>query len=94
MSDRGRRGPAWARICRQVIGRAVADGIPCVRCHLPIDPPGTWPARHPKSPSVDHKIPLSKAPHLAENLDNLRAMHYGCNSARGDGTHESINRTW
>jgi 5-methylcytosine-specific restriction endonuclease McrA len=90
----GRKGRPWVRIQRQVVAWAVAQGIPCAKCGLPIDPPGIWPHRHPKSPSVDHKVPLSKAPSRAHDPDNLRAMHYGCNSSRGDATHEHVRRAW
>jgi 5-methylcytosine-specific restriction endonuclease McrA len=90
----GRKGRPWTRLQRQVIDHAVAYGIPCEKCHQLIDPPGTWPHRHPKSPSVDHRVPLSKDRALAHDRNNLRAMHYGCNSARGDGTHEHVTRQW
>jgi 5-methylcytosine-specific restriction endonuclease McrA len=33
--------------------------------------------------TADHVIPLSLAPHLAEEADNLRPAHRGCNSSRG-----------
>lgn len=90
----GRKGRPWERLAKQVIGYAVEKGKPCPRCHKPIDPPGTWPARHPLSPSVDHIVPLSVDGSRAHDPANLRAMHFGCNSGRGDGTHERVRRTW
>jgi 5-methylcytosine-specific restriction endonuclease McrA len=90
----GRKGRPWTRLQRQVINRAVFLGEVCPRCKQPIDPPGKWPDRHPLSPSVDHIVPLSVDPTRAHDITNLRAMHFGCNSGRGDGTHERIRREW
>ena len=90
----GRKGRPWVRLQQRVIARAVAEGIPCPRCRKLIDPPGTWPDRHPLSPSADHIVPLSKDPSRANDITNLRAMHFGCNSGRGDGSHERIKREW
>lgn len=47
-----------------------ADDI-CRRCHLP------------GADSVDHIIPVSKAPWLALEPTNCRPMHRRCNSKRG-----------
>lgn len=90
----GRKGRPWERLARQVIGLAVSRGESCPRCHQAIDPPGTWPPRHPLSPSVDHIVPLSIDASRAHDPSNLRAMHYGCNAARGDGTNQRVKRTW
>jgi hypothetical protein len=90
----GRKGRPWERIRKRVIDHAIDAGIPCVKCGQLIDPVGTWPDRHPKSPSADHKVPLSKAPWLANDPDNLRAMHLGCNSSLGNGSHQHVSRTW
>lgn len=53
----------------------------CWRCGGEWDPDA--PARTWWSFSVDHVLPASTHPHLALVRDNLRAAHYGCNSARG-----------
>ena len=90
----GRKGRPWVRMQHQVIARAVAYGIPCPRCKRLIDPPGRWPHRHPLSPSVDHIVPLSVDPSRAHDITNLRAMHFGCNARRGDGSNERVRREW
>lgn len=33
--------------------------------------------------TVDHVVPLKLAPHLGEDIDNLRPAHRGCNSSKG-----------
>jgi 5-methylcytosine-specific restriction endonuclease McrA len=96
----GRKGRPWVRISRQVIAHAIEHGTPCPRCGKPLDPAGTWPPRHPLSPSVDHRVPLSVDPSRAHDPSNLRAMHYGCNASRGarlddDSTrHDTVKRSW
>jgi 5-methylcytosine-specific restriction endonuclease McrA len=77
----GRKGRPWRRIRAQVIAAAV--GSPCAECGKPLQPPGTWPYRHPLSLSVDHIEPLSKAPERAHDPTNLRCLHLGCNSSLG-----------
>jgi 5-methylcytosine-specific restriction endonuclease McrA len=90
----GRKGRPWVRLQRQVIARALYDETPCPKCGKPLDPPGRWPDRHPLSPSVDHIVPLSKDPSRAHDPTNLRAMHFGCNSSRGDATKRRVDRQW
>ncbi|HEY6107634.1 MAG TPA: HNH endonuclease [Gemmatimonadales bacterium] len=82
------------RIQQQVIAHAVAYGIPCAACNKLIDPPGRWPRWHSLSPSVDHIVPMSADPSRAHDITNLRAMHYGCNSRRGDGEKQRMQRAW
>ena len=89
----GRKGRPWVRLQRRVINQAVARGDLCPRCKGRIDPPGTWPDRHPLSPSVDHIVPLSVDPSRAHDITNLRAMHFGCNAGRGTGE-QRIKREW
>ena len=36
--------------------------------------------------TVDHIVPRSIAPELAESIDNLLPAHRGCNSSRGNRT--------
>lgn len=96
----GRKGRPWERMAKQVIGLAIALGSPCARCGKPLDPVGTWPPRHPQSPSVDHIVPLSVDPSRAHDWTNLRAMHYGCNASRGarlddnSTRRDAIKRSW
>lgn len=56
------------------------DGWICQLCHEPIDQSIAWP--HPKSPSIDHIIPLSKGG--AHALSNVQSAHLGCNSSKCD----------
>lgn len=89
----GRKGRPWERLRKQAIGTAMQRDPTCPRCHQPLDPPGTWPDRHPLSLSVDHILPLS-AGGAGNDPANLRVLHYGCNASRGDGTHERVSRAW
>ncbi|MEU9218915.1 HNH endonuclease [Streptomyces sp. NPDC048376] len=62
------------------------DGWVCQLCHEPIDQTIAWP--HPKSPSIDHIIPLSRGG--AHALSNVQSAHLGCNSSKRDrDTHEA-----
>ena len=76
----GRRGSTW----RRLHARVRAQGDPCWRCNRPINYDA--PPRAPQSFSVDHIIPLSVDPSLAHDMDNLRAAHFSCNAAYGNGT--------
>lgn len=58
------------------------DGIACAACGRPVE--GGLRARHPDGPSLDHRVPFSLGG--SDALDNLRLMHFGCNSARGNRT--------
>ncbi|WP_414820613.1 HNH endonuclease [Streptomyces anthocyanicus] len=58
----------------------VRDGWTCQLCHEPIDQSIVWP--HPKSPSIDHVIPLSRGG--AHALSNVQSAHLGCNSSKCD----------
>jgi 5-methylcytosine-specific restriction endonuclease McrA len=72
-----------------------AEETTCWRCGHPIDK--RLPPRHRESFSVDHIIPISINPGLAYVRSNLRAAHYGCNSARGNRTDEPAlitSRRW
>ncbi len=58
----------------------VRDGWTCQLCHEPIDRAIVWP--HPKSPSIDHIVPLSRGGTHA--LSNVQSAHLGCNSSKRD----------
>ncbi|WP_159107502.1 HNH endonuclease [Streptomyces rubrogriseus] len=58
----------------------VRDGWTCQLCHEPIDRAIAWP--HPKSPSIDHIVPLSRGG--AHALSNVQSAHLGCNSSKRD----------
>lgn len=86
----GRSGRRWRALVQRVRAR---DRV-CYRCRQPID----WsvPYRDPEtgevnpdSGSVDHVVPLSIRPDLAEDLANLAAAHLQCNQAAGAKTAQS-----
>lgn len=58
----------------------VRDGWICQLCHELIDQAIAWP--DPKSPSLDHIIPLSKGGE--HSMSNVQSAHLGCNSSKGD----------
>lgn len=78
---------AW-RLVRAAVLR---DATVCSLCGRPLD--FEAPARSAMSPSVDHVIPLkamrgydeATRREMAFSIDNLRAVHYGCNARRGAG---------
>jgi 5-methylcytosine-specific restriction endonuclease McrA len=86
----GRTGHAWRLARAQVLRR----GCSCWVCGELIDFDAL--PRSPRSPSVDHVIPLSRMRgydlvtqrRLALDPHFLRPAHYGCNSRRGARTLE------
>lgn len=77
---RARKRTAFVAI---VIPRKVFewDGYRCHLCGKKTDP--TKRAPHPKSPTIDHVIPLSKGG-THEPL-NCRTAHFRCNASKGNG---------
>lgn len=75
----GRRGSRWRKLREEVRAR----GDACFGCGQEIDYTLKWP--HPDSFSVDHRLPLSKRPELAEDPGNLVACHLHCNQSKGAG---------
>ncbi len=78
-------GRPWLRRRMQVLDR---DQWTCMveRCRfpsrtIPRTPPRRW---HPVSASVDMIVPKAHGG-SDRDIENLRAAHYGCNSARGAG---------
>lgn len=69
----GRKGRPWRRAAERV--RRTQDV--CHLCGKMIDK--TLPPRHPQSFSVDHILPLSLNPQLANDPTNLAAAHLSCN---------------
>lgn len=55
------------------------DDWTCGICREPVDP--ALAAPHPKSPSVDHVIPLSRGG--THTRDNVQTAHLGCNCRKG-----------
>lgn len=86
------RGRQWDRTRAIAKQQARTKNEPCARCGKPID----WTAapRTPSSYTADHVTPTIQGG--SDRLSNLRTMHYGCNSSRGDGTRGDFptSRKW
>lgn len=50
-------------------------------------------ARHPRSPSVDHIVPVSQGGDPLPPLEGLRLTHLGCNARRGNRTRRTAANT-
>lgn len=61
----------------------------CILCEQPID--DTLPARHPKSRTLEHLIPIARGG--THDIDNLDFAHYSCNASKGAKTLEEY-REW
>lgn len=99
-------GPAYGKSTRRFKAlrkRFRADceavGEPCWACWLgkpAID--YSLPREHPHSFNLDHAIPVSVRPDLAEDPANFRASHRICNEKRGAGapalTLGKLSRDW
>lgn len=71
-----------AQAYRKARAKLLASATHCALCGQPLD--HAAPARSRWSPTADHIVPLSQGGSLTAP-SNLRAAHYGCNSARGNG---------
>lgn len=67
---------------------AERDAWRCSLCKQPVDPLVKWP--HPKSPSLDHRIPLSRGG--AHDPSNVDLAHLGCNTAKNNRVDEEQPR--
>lgn len=76
--NRGRGGRPFERLKKVIYAREI-----CWLCGKPVR--YDVGPRHPLAPSVDHLIPLSKGGHPTA-IENAELAHYGCNSARGNGS--------
>jgi len=75
----GRYSANYRRLCANIRrGRP-----PCALCGQAINYDA--PTRHPDSFTVDHKLPRSTHPELAEDPGNLQAAHHRCNASKGAG---------
>jgi 5-methylcytosine-specific restriction endonuclease McrA len=80
---RGRGGRPYERLKKVIYAREI-----CWLCGKPVN--YDVPPRHPLAPSVDHVIPLHPADGSPGGhptaIENAQLAHYGCNSARGNGS--------
>jgi len=82
--------------------RVLAMAQTCAICGRPLD--RNVPPRSRWAPSVDHILPLSRTVglpvpmrlRLAADPENLRAVHVGCNSKRGNRRRRRVHtsRAW
>ena len=79
------RSPAWTAHVKRLrpLLDARADGI-CELCGRPLDYDA--PPRSSDYPSVDHVVPLHAGGTELPGVDDLRLVHHGCNTARGNRT--------
>lgn len=86
----GRLRPRFTKVCveckppshmkKHIPALIDRDGTDCMLCHELVDLDLKFP--HPKSFSVDHVVPRSHGG--ANELENYRLTHLGCNSRRGN----------
>lgn len=69
--------------CAEYINPDGTTGAPCWLDGKPID--YDLPSDHPDAWSLDHAIPVSVQPELAEDPANFRPSHLDCNKRRGAG---------
>jgi 5-methylcytosine-specific restriction endonuclease McrA len=80
-TPRQRARGRYSRNYRRIRAMVLAGATHCAICGKPLDPHA---APHtPMHSTIDHVVPLSVAPHLAEVASNMRPAHHGCNSSRG-----------
>lgn len=85
MAHPARNGRPWRTMRAQVI----ASRMYCCVCHEPVDKTLSWP--HPRSASVDHRIPVAHGG--TSTLDNLDLAHLACNISKGAKTPRTTNLT-
>jgi 5-methylcytosine-specific restriction endonuclease McrA len=91
MARPGRNDREWRALCKRL--KATLPPI-CWLCGEEIDL--SLSGRHPWGWTLDHVVPLSQAPHLANVESNLRPAHRRHNEQRGTGTYGQVkySRKW
>lgn len=79
------RSGRWPVIRKMAWERDLKARTVCHICGQPIDY-HSEPSTLPDSWEPDHLIPVTKAPELELDLNNIQASHMRCNRSRGDGT--------
>lgn len=79
------RSHTWTAYRKRVMPElmARADGL-CERCGEPLDLECS--PRSRRAPSVDHVHPVAQGGELCPPVSELRLVHVGCNSSRGNRT--------
>lgn len=78
----GRRSARFRSMREDFKRRCKANDVPCWLCGKPVD--FSLPHPHPESFNLDHAIPLSVRPDLADDYNNARCSHKACNERRGN----------
>lgn len=73
---------AFREQCAMFINPDGTMGACCWLCGKPLD--YSLPDDHPEGFNLDHAIPVSTHPELAEDPANFRSSHKDCNERRGD----------
>ena len=85
------RSSRWAYVRKQAWNRDRKVHAPCHICGERID--YSIPASSaPLSYEPDHLLPVSLAPELELDLNNIAPSHMRCNRQRGNGTNNDIGR--
>lgn len=77
----GRRTARFRALRAEFRDKCKANNVPCWLCGKPID--YTLAYQHPECFNLDHAIPLSQRPELADDYNNFRPAHRVCNERRG-----------
>ena len=84
------RASGWNRVRQIAWDRDRKARAVCHICGQPIDYT-LKPSSDPNSWEPDHVIPVSQAPELELDLNNIKASHMQCNRARGDNKFSRID---
>lgn len=82
------RSGTWPRVREQAWQRDRKAKAVCHICGQPIDY-FLKPSSAPDAYEPDHIVPVSKAPELELDLNNIAASHTRCNRVRGNGSNEN-----
>lgn len=78
----GRRTGRFRAQRAEFLAKCKANDVPCWLCGKSID--YLLPYQHPECFNLDHAIPVSVRPELAEDPASFRASHRLCNERRGN----------
>lgn len=78
----GRSTRRYKQLRTEYRSKCRATHAHCWLCQKPID--YNLPREHPEAFNLDHAIPVSARPDLAEDTKNFRPSHRVCNERRGN----------
>lgn len=83
MSNDSKRYTTWAyrKQRESTLARWRAEGLPCYRCHRPID----WSCKYPDpgSATFEHIVPVALGGALVPAPEDCAVSHWSCNSRHG-----------